>query len=130
MFVSPFSEKLSSRGRVGVKQVGREAGHGQAFQGAGPCLPASFQLQLPPEAGAPSTQTPPPDCSALQRKRKERGELPRGSRVLSLAEAEQGLGTLVFRACFILLDWAGIPPLARSPSIPQRLAMDRLRAGN
>lgn len=83
-----------------------------------------------PKPGLLVLRPPPPDCSALQRKRKERGELPRGSRVLSLAEAEQGLGTLVFRACFILLDWAGIPPLARSPSIPQRLAMDRLRAGN
>lgn len=63
MFVSPFSEKPSSSGRVGVKQVGHEAGRGQAFQGAGPCLPASFQLQLRPAARllvlrpAPTPQT-------------------------------------------------------------------------
>lgn len=50
--------------------MGREAGHGQAFQGAGPCLPASFQLQLPPEAGAPSTQTPPPTVLPFREKEK------------------------------------------------------------
>lgn len=62
VFVSPFSEKPSCSGRVGVKQVGHEAGHSQAFRGAGPPLPASSQLQLLPKVGegGPSSQTPPP----------------------------------------------------------------------
>lgn len=51
MFVSPFSEKPLSSGRVGVKQVGHEAGCSQAFQGPGPWLSASSQLQLLPEGG-------------------------------------------------------------------------------
>lgn len=71
MFVSPFSEKPLCSSRVGVKQVGHEAGRSQAFQGAGPRLPASSQLQLLPKVGeeGPSTQTPPPDCSESPKKR-------------------------------------------------------------
>lgn len=70
MFVSPFSEKPSSSGRVGVKQVGHEAGRGQAFQRAGPCLPASFQLQLPPAAGLLVLRPPSPTVMPFREKEK------------------------------------------------------------
>lgn len=126
MFVSPFSEKPLSSGRVGVKQVGHEAGCSQAFQGAGPLLSASSQLQLLPERGgvAPSTQTPPPrPVYPSEKKRGVSIQQAPGFRVWLKQSLEHGQ----FRACLIALVWAGSPPLAKSLSISQRLAMAHLR---
>lgn len=69
MFVS---EKPLSGGRVGVKQVDHEAGHSQAFQGAGPHLPASSQLQPPPAAGALLPLRPPRLLCPSEKKKKKR----------------------------------------------------------
>lgn len=131
MFVSPFSEKPSCSGRVGVKQVGHEAGHSQAFRGAGPPPPASSQLQLLPKVGegGPSTQTPPPHCSESPKKKRE-GRASKELQGSGLAEAEQGLGTLVVQGLPHYLGWAGTPPLAKCLSIPQRLAMAHPRTGD
>lgn len=108
MFVS---EKPLSGGRVGVKQVDHEAGHSQAFQGAGPHLPASSQLQPPPAAGALLPLRPPRLlCPSEKKKKKERGTAAKGHQGSeSVAETGQGLGKLVDQG-LASLSWAGQAP--------------------
>lgn len=71
----------------------------------------------------------PPHCSESPKKKRE-GRASKELQGSGLAEAEQGLGTLVVQGLPHYLGWAGTPPLAKCLSIPQRLAMAHPRTGD
>lgn len=108
-------------GSVGVKQVGHGAGQSPASQGAGPPLPASSQAAA--MAGGAFLSLRPLRLLCPSERKKAGRERAARFRVCSWGRPwAWGVGGS--GACLTAMGWAGTPPsFAKSPSIPQRLAL-------